>query len=87
MTEFLSGAIMLGSAAVGVFFFRSWRRTRERLLLLFSLAFAVLAGERWVLFLVGAESQLRSYVYLIRLAAFGLILAAIIDKNRVKPSR
>jgi hypothetical protein len=86
MTEFLSGAIMLGAAAIALFFFRSWRLTRQRLFLLFGLAFLMLAVERWALVLVAAESHLRSYVYLIRLGAFGLILAAVVDRNRSKTS-
>ena len=41
-----------------------------------------MAVERWVLVLLSAEHELRYYVYLIRLAAFVVILIAVIDKNR-----
>ena len=81
-SEFFSGAIMLGAAAVALFFLRSWKRTRDRLFLLFGLAFALLSAERWVLSVVPTAHEVRPFVYLIRLCAFILILAAIVDKNR-----
>jgi hypothetical protein len=82
MNDFLTGAVMLGEAAVAAYFLRSWQRTRDRLFILFAAAFALLSLERWFLVLIGHENELRSLVYLIRLAAFILILLAIIDKNR-----
>ena len=84
--SFLSGAIMLGAAAVSLFFFRSWRRTGERLFVLFALAFALLALERWALELFLDGHELRFFIYLIRLAAFVIIIVAIVDKNRVSRS-
>ena len=82
MNEFLSGAIMMGAAGVGLFFVRSWKRTGDRLLLLFGLAFWILSTERWMLAIVPTAHEVRPFVYLMRLAAFILILAAIVDKNR-----
>jgi hypothetical protein len=78
---FLSGAVMLGCAAIGLFFLRSWRRTGDRLFGFFALAFLLLAVERWVLVLAPAH-ELRYSIFLIRLAAFVVILIAIVDKNR-----
>ena len=43
---FISGAIMLGSAAVGLIFLRSWNRTADRLFLLFALPCFVFVRER-----------------------------------------
>jgi hypothetical protein len=82
MSSFISGAIMIGAAAIGLFFVRSWKRTWDRLFLLFGLAFSLLSAERWVLALVPTAHEFRPFVYLIRLTAFVLILAAIVDKNR-----
>jgi hypothetical protein len=79
---FISGAIMLGSAAVGLIFLRSWNRTADRLFLLFALAFWLFG-----LLMVSAGSELRSWVYLVRLVAFGLIIVAVIGKNRRRPER
>jgi hypothetical protein len=82
ISAFLSGAIMLACAAIGLFFLRSWRRTGDRLFGFFALAFALLALERWVLVLLSPAHELRYSVFLIRLAAFVVILVAIVDKNR-----
>jgi hypothetical protein len=82
MSDFLSGAIMMGSAAIGLFFLRSWRWTRDRLFLLFGLGFWMLSVERVVLAMVPAAHEFRPFVYLIRLSAFVLILTAVVDKNR-----
>jgi hypothetical protein len=83
---FISGAVMLGSAAVGLIFLRSWNRTGDRLFLLFALAFWLFGLERWLLLMVSSESpELRSWVYLVRLVAFALIIVAVIDKNRRRP--
>jgi len=82
MDHFLDGAIMLAAAAVGLLFLRSWRRTGDRLFALFALAFVLLSVERWVFLLLPQRHQLPQAVYLIRLAAFIVILVAFIDKNR-----
>ena len=76
----LGGAILVCAWAVAVFFLRFWRKTRERLFALFAAAFALLGLERIAIVLVAGEAH--SFVYLIRLAAFLLILFAIYDKNR-----
>jgi hypothetical protein len=78
----ISGAIVMGCWAIGLFFLGFWRRTGERLFLWFAGAFWLLAAERCVgpLFHVASEDFLGSYVA--RLAAFVTILVAIADKNR-----
>lgn len=82
MNNFLSGAIMVCYLATGLFFFRFWKQTRDRLLLMFSSAFCLL-GINQIGFLFAEEGSAgRSYIYLIRLTAFILILIAVIDKNR-----
>ena len=79
---FLSGAIMLGAAAVGLFFLKYWLTTRDRLFLLFGLAFFFLSLERWMMVLVHPSHEMRPYVFGVRLLAFVLIGAAIVDRNR-----
>lgn len=81
MMLFMSGAIMMACAACAFFFFKSWRATRDRLLLLFAFAFLAMAIERWALVLADPRHETRYYVYLIRFLAFVLIAAAIVDKN------
>lgn len=86
MTRFFWGALALGSWTAAVFFSSFWKASRDRLFLLFSLAFLVLALH-WVgLGIVDPPVETRHYLYLLRLAAFVLILIAIVDKNRRGPS-
>lgn len=83
--QFLSGASMLGAWTAGVYFVRFWNKTHDRLFCMFGIAFWLMALERVVLiFVSGPHQENHSYVYLIRLVAFLIILAAIADKNRKK---
>lgn len=79
--QFMSGASVMACLVIALFFLRFWRRTRDRLFAIFSLAFTVFAGNRLALTFVGEESEARPWLYLVRLAAFVLILVAIVDKN------
>jgi hypothetical protein len=82
MRELLSGGIIAGNLVVGLFFLRFWTQSADRLFLIFALAFWVLAAQRILLTLLAGEPGAHVYLYLLRLLAFVLILAAIIDKNR-----
>jgi uncharacterized membrane protein HdeD (DUF308 family) len=79
---FLLGAFALACAAVALFFFRYWRKTHERLFAILALAFTLLAMERTVLAFVPPDQESRHWIFLVRLSAFLLIIAGIIDKNR-----
>jgi hypothetical protein len=79
---FLNGASFAACLVIALFFFRFWRQTRDRLFGIFALAFAVFGANRAVLSALDEDADQRVIVYLIRLLAFLLILAAIIDKNR-----
>jgi hypothetical protein len=88
LRQFLNGAITFGFLVAAVFFLRFWRRSAERLFAMFAAAFFVLAIERVILALVSPENEFRSFVYIVRLVAFVLIIIAIVDKNRgAKPRR
>jgi Family of unknown function (DUF5985) len=78
---FFSGVIAMGFAVVSVFFLRFWRRTRDALFLVFSVAFFLLALNQALTTLLGLPLEERSWLYLLRLAAFLIIIAAIIRKN------
>ncbi len=82
MNEIMLGAIALGCIAVSLFFFRFWKSTRDRFFLLFALSFLIEGVNRVVLYESVGLSEDAPVYYLIRLIAYGLILAAIIDKNR-----
>jgi uncharacterized membrane protein len=82
MNEFLSGIAAGGALGVGLYFLRLWRETRDRFFVLFGAAFWLLALNWGVLVWVAPEAEHRHYFYLFRLAAFLLIILAIVDKNR-----
>jgi hypothetical protein len=87
-SQFLSGAIMLGYLAIGFFFFRFWRKTRDSLFAVFAASFCVLAIERILLLLTTNTlrdadlHEMRPYVYFVRFTAFMLIIVAFWLKNR-----
>lgn len=85
MTEFLSGASFLAAVAIALFFLRFWRETGDRFFALFALAFAVFSANRVALTFVDAEDEAtRTWIYVVRLVAFLLIIAAIVEKNRAR---
>ncbi|MDV3457143.1 DUF5985 family protein [Sphingomonas sp. HF-S4] len=79
---FLSGAVTLGFSVAALFFLRFWRDTREELFLAFAIAFLLLGVAQAILALGGVPDELRSWIYLVRLAAFLTIIVAILRKNR-----
>lgn len=82
MNDFLMGIAVAGSCAIGLYMIRLWRDSRDRFFLLFGLAFWMLALHWLTLVLSEPPLEHRHYVYLSRLFAFVLIIAAIADKNR-----
>lgn len=95
MEVFLSGICMGMFWAAGVFFLKFWRTSRDPFFRLFAIACWLVALERVALLFVnghydspaGSPGEVAIWVYLIRLCAFGLIIFAIIQKNRAPKSR
>lgn len=83
MSQFLSGAVFTLCCVAGVFFLRFWRKTRDRFFAFFAASFALMALQR-VVMLGPWNNEYLAGVYLLRLLAFVLILAAIVDKNRAR---
>lgn len=81
LIPFLSGAVTACFLVASLFFARFWRRTGDRLLLAFAVAFALLGINQALLTFVGNLVEERSPLYLVRLLAFTLIVVAIIRKN------
>jgi hypothetical protein len=81
---FMMGAIHMASFVAGLFFLRFWRETHDRLFFIFAIAFWLLGLTRLALAMAGTEAAEHTYLYWVRLAAFVLILIAIIDKNRAR---
>ena len=86
LTPFLAGAIVAGFAVAGLFFLKFWRKTHDELFLAFTGAFWLLGLGQALLTFSNIPLEERTPLYLLRLAAFVLILAAIWRKNRA-PAR
>ena len=82
LADFLAGAVAFGFVVCALFFLRFWKRTRDGLFLAFALAFGLLGVGQAILALANIPTEERGSIYLIRLAAFALILVAILRKNR-----
>jgi hypothetical protein len=82
MSQFLMGSVATASLIAGFFFLKFWRVSGDRLFAFFAAAFALL-GVNWIVLGVGEVAvESRHIVYVIRLVAFLLIIAAVVDKNR-----
>ena len=86
VTTFLAGAIVAGFAIAGLFFLKFWKKTRDELFLAFTGAFWLLGLGQALLTFSNIPLEERTPLYLLRLAAFVLILVAIWRKNR-SPTR
>jgi hypothetical protein len=82
LLDFLSGAITMGFVVAGLFFLRFWRRTGDGLFLAFWLAFWLLGLAQALLAFASVPVEERSWLYLLRLAAFSLIIGSVWNKNR-----
>jgi MFS family permease len=79
---FLQGLCAAGAWAAGLFFLRFWYESRDRLFSLFGIAFWMMSLSWTLLGVLSPTDETRPYIYLLRLVAFLLIIAAIADKNR-----
>ncbi len=82
LLTFLSGVVTMGFAVASLFFLRFWRRTGDGLFLSFAAAFFLLGLMQALLALTDVPVEERSLFYLLRLAAFVLIIVAIWNKNK-----
>ena len=88
----LSGISLTTFAASGVFFFKFWRASRDPFFILFGTACWLIAAERLVAHFIlptrqpiySPEVEATSWIYLLRLFAFLLILIAIVKKSAAK---
>jgi len=88
LANFLSGVATTGFVLAGLFFFRFWRRTGDGLFVAFGIAFWLMALNQGLIVLSGIPREEQSWLYLLRLAAFGLLIVAIIAKTfRPGPSK
>lgn len=78
---FLSGALTMAFLVASGFFLRFWKKTRDRLFRQFALAFLLFALNQIATLLLDPTSDESNYAYILRVAGFIVILAAIVNKN------
>lgn len=81
MVMFLEGTIMMSYVTAGLFFFRFFRKTRDPLFRYFGIAFVLLGLTRIAFVFVDPAHEARTWIYIVRLFAFALILWALVEKN------
>ena len=86
MSALAPGAIVMGYALASLFFLKFWRRTRDGLFLAFSGAFLLMAATPCLTAILHIPKEEQSPFYLLRLAAYLLIIGAILAKS-LKASR
>ena len=81
LVAFMGGAVTVGYLVAALFFLKFWRRTRDGLFAAFAAAFVLLAASQTTAVLFGIPDEALGGVYLLRLAAFLLIIFAVLRKN------
>lgn len=78
--DFLSGVVAMGFLTLALFFAKFWKRTHDSFFLAFACAFVLMAANAVVATYIVDETE-QGWSYLLRLAAFILIIVAIVLKN------
>lgn len=78
---FVGGLLTAGYTVAGLFFLSFWRRTKDSLFAVFAVAFWLMALNQALPVVLGVPREEQSGIYLLRLAAFILIILAILRKN------
>jgi membrane-associated PAP2 superfamily phosphatase len=81
MFDFLSGMTAAGFLIAALFFFRFWHRTTDSLFAHFGIAFVLFAISQTISLALDMPHDDKTWIYLLRLAAFVLLLVAIVRKN------
>ena len=81
MYDFLTGVITAGFLVAAVFFFRFWKTTRDWFFLVLGVAFVLFAANQLAVVVVRVPREEHSWIYLVRLAGFVLLIVAIVGKN------
>lgn len=86
LNPILGGALAMASVVLALIFLRFWKNTHDTFFVYFAAAF-LLEGISWILFLDHYQRVNDPVIYSIRLAAYLLILIAIIGKNKQSAKR
>jgi len=82
LVAFLQAVSATAAWVSATIFLRYWRESRDMLFALFAVAFTLL-GLSWALLsILNPDGDASPYIYGLRLVAFLLLIAAVIQKNR-----
>jgi hypothetical protein len=84
---FLLGVIAAASFTAGAFFLKFWRRSHDNFFLAFVVYFLTEGGIRVAHMFFARPNEANPWIYVVRLMALILILAAILRKNCGNPVR
>ena len=79
--SFMSGMAMMGFIIAGLFFFRFWSRTRDRLFAIFGVAFLLMAVNEAFVDVSGSPTNEVVLAYVLRIIAFLMLIVGIVAKN------
>jgi hypothetical protein len=78
---FLSGMVAMGFLVATLFSFRFWKRTGDPLFAIFGISFLLFALNQILTAVSGIPRDEHTWIYLLRLAGFVLLIVGIIGKN------
>jgi hypothetical protein len=81
MDDFLTGVVAAGFVIAAVFFFRFWKTTRDSFFAILGIAFVLFAANQVAFALLEVFREEQSWIYVLRLIGFALLLVAIALKN------
>jgi uncharacterized membrane protein HdeD (DUF308 family) len=84
---FLLGVIATASLTAGTFFLKFWKKSHDTFFLAFVVYFLTEGGIRIAHLFFARPNEASPWIYVIRLLALILILAAILRKNYGSPTR
>lgn len=85
LEAFLLGTIVTASVIASVYFLKFWRSTKDLLFLAFAAFFLIEAVDRVALLFFARPNEGSPWIYIVRLLALLLLLAAILKKNYGRP--
>lgn len=81
MLGFIAGMIVMGFCVAALLFTRYWRRTGDPFFLVFAAFFCLSAASQLLVVFSGSGSEQGTWIFVVRFAAFALLLVAILKKN------